>query len=56
MAFINKILGKFLGSKSDKDMAEIAPLLALNQKRIRTHQFVVEQRIESRVGPFKRTD
>lgn len=27
MAFINKILGKFLGSKADKDMAEIAPLL-----------------------------
>ena len=32
MAFINKILGKFLGSKSDKDMAEIAPLLALIKK------------------------
>ena len=27
MAFINKILSKFLGSKADKDMAEIAPLL-----------------------------
>ncbi len=27
MAFINKILGKFLGSKADKDMAEIQPLL-----------------------------
>ena len=27
MAFINKILGKFLGSKADKDMTEIAPLL-----------------------------
>jgi len=27
MAFINKILGKILGSKSDKDMTEIAPLL-----------------------------
>jgi len=27
MAFINKILGKFLGSKAEKDMTEIAPLL-----------------------------
>ncbi|MFA5329087.1 MAG: preprotein translocase subunit SecA [Prolixibacteraceae bacterium] len=27
MAFINKILGKFLGSKAEKDMAEIQPLL-----------------------------
>jgi preprotein translocase subunit SecA len=27
MAFINKILGKFLGNKADKDMAEIAPIL-----------------------------
>jgi len=27
MAFINKILGKFLGSKADKDMAEIKPIL-----------------------------
>ena len=32
MAFINKILGKFLGSKADKDMAEIAPLLELIKK------------------------
>ncbi|HLN73191.1 MAG TPA: hypothetical protein VK205_07840, partial [Prolixibacteraceae bacterium] len=27
MAFLNKILGKFLGNKADKDMAEIAPIL-----------------------------
>ncbi len=32
MAFINKILGKFLGSKADKDMTEIAPLLELIKK------------------------
>ena len=32
MAFINKILGKFLGSKADKDMAEVAPLLELIKK------------------------
>jgi len=32
MAFINKILGKFLGNKADKDMAEIAPLLELIKK------------------------
>ena len=27
MAFINKILGKFLGNKADKDMAELKPIL-----------------------------
>ncbi|MFY9152593.1 MAG: preprotein translocase subunit SecA [Prolixibacteraceae bacterium] len=32
MAFINKILGKFLGSKADKDMAEVSPLLELIKK------------------------
>ena len=32
MAFINKILGKFLGSKVDKDMTEIAPLVELIKK------------------------
>jgi len=32
MAFINKILGKFLGSKADKDMAEIAPILETIKK------------------------
>jgi len=32
MAFINKILGKILGSKAEKDMAEIAPLLELIKK------------------------
>jgi len=32
MAFINKILGKFLGSKADKDMAEIKPLLETIKK------------------------
>jgi preprotein translocase subunit SecA len=29
MAFINKILSKFLGSKAEKDMAEIKPILEL---------------------------
>lgn len=32
MAFINKILSKFLGSKAEKDMAEIAPVLELIKK------------------------
>ncbi|MBL7969187.1 MAG: preprotein translocase subunit SecA [Prolixibacteraceae bacterium] len=32
MAFINKILSKFLGSKAEKDMAEIAPLLEIIKK------------------------
>ena len=32
MAFINKILGVFLGNKADKDMAEIAPLVELIKK------------------------
>ncbi len=32
MAFLNKILGKFLGNKADKDMAEIAPMLELIKK------------------------
>ncbi|HAQ20824.1 MAG TPA: preprotein translocase subunit SecA [Prolixibacteraceae bacterium] len=32
MAFINKILGKFLGSKADKDMVEITPLLETIKK------------------------
>ena len=27
MAFINKILGKLLGNKADKDMVEITPIL-----------------------------
>ncbi len=27
MAFVNKILGKFLGSKSDRDIREVAPML-----------------------------
>jgi len=31
MAFLNKILGKFLGSKADKDMAEIKPILELTK-------------------------
>ena len=31
MAFINKILGKFLGSKADKDMVEIKPILELTK-------------------------
>ncbi len=29
MAFINKILGKFIGNKADKDMAELRPMLEL---------------------------
>ena len=32
MAFINKILSKFLGSKAEKDMTEIAPVLELIKK------------------------
>lgn len=32
MAFINKILSKFLGSKAEKDMDEIAPVLELIKK------------------------
>ena len=32
MAFINKILGVFLGNKADKDMAEIAPMVELIKK------------------------
>ena len=32
MTFLNKILGKFLGNKADKDMAEIAPMLELIKK------------------------
>jgi preprotein translocase subunit SecA len=32
MAFLNKILGKFLGNKADKDMTEIAPMLELIKK------------------------
>jgi preprotein translocase subunit SecA len=32
MAFINKILGVFLGNKADKDMAEIAPIVELIKK------------------------
>jgi len=31
MAFINRILGKFLGSKADKDMVEIKPILELTK-------------------------
>jgi preprotein translocase subunit SecA len=31
MAFLNKILGKFLGSKADKDMVEIKPILELTK-------------------------
>ena len=32
MTFLNKILGKFLGNKADKDMGEIAPMLELIKK------------------------
>ena len=32
MAFINKILGVFLGNKADKDMTEIAPIVELIKK------------------------
>jgi len=32
MAFINKILGKFLGNKADKDMVEITPILEKTKK------------------------
>ncbi|MDO8928754.1 MAG: preprotein translocase subunit SecA, partial [Bacteroidota bacterium] len=32
MAFLNKILGKFLGNKADKDMTEITPLLEMTKK------------------------
>jgi len=39
MTFLNKILGKFLGNKADKDMAEIAPLLELTKKNTNVLNF-----------------
>jgi preprotein translocase subunit SecA len=62
MAFINKILGKFLGSKADKDMAEIAPLLEqikkeyeriklLSNDELRTESARLKALIQERIKP-----
>jgi preprotein translocase subunit SecA len=49
MAFINKILGKFLGTKTEKDMAEIAPLVQLIKKEYERIELLSadELRVES---------
>ena len=62
MAFINKILGKFLGSKADKDMTEVAPLLELIKKEyerikllsndeLRAESFRLKALIQERIKP-----
>ena len=64
MAFINKILGKFLGSKADKDMTEIAPLLELIKKEyerinllsnneLRAESARLKELIKERIKPEK---
>ena len=62
MAFINKILGKFLGSKAEKDMAEIAPLLeqikkeyerikVLSNDELRAESVRIRAVIQERIKP-----
>ena len=62
MAFINKILGKFLGSKAEKDMAEIAPLLeqikkeyerikVLSNDELRAESVRIKAVIQERIKP-----
>jgi preprotein translocase subunit SecA len=62
MAFINKILGKILGSKADKDMTEIAPLLEqikkeyerinlLSNDELRAESFRLKDLIKERIKP-----
>ena len=62
MAFLNKILGKFLGSKADKDMTEIAPLLEqikkeyeriklLSNNELRAESVRIKAVIQERIQP-----
>src|SRR5665648_527783 len=62
MAFLNKILGKFIGSKADKDMTEIAPLLELIKKEyerikllsndeLRAETVRIKELIQERIKP-----
>jgi preprotein translocase subunit SecA len=53
MAFINKILGKFLGNKADKDMAEIAPLLELIKKEYERIQFLSTDELRAESARLK---
>jgi preprotein translocase subunit SecA len=62
MTFINKILGKFLGNKADKDMKEVMPLLDLIKKEydrvkllsaneLREESALLKQFIKDRIQP-----
>ncbi len=62
MAFINKILSKFLGSKADKDMTEIAPILEeikkeyeriklLSNDELRAESARLKELIQERIKP-----
>ena len=53
MAFINKILGKFLGSKADKDMAEVSPLLELIKKEYERIKLLSNDELRAESGRLK---
>ncbi len=53
MAFLNKILGKFLGNKADKDMAEIAPLLELIKKEYERIKLLSNNELRSESARLK---
>ncbi len=62
MAFLNKILGKFIGSKADKDMVEITPMLEqikkeyeriklLSNDELRAETVRLKELIQERIKP-----
>ena len=53
MAFLNKILGKFLGNKADKDMTEIAPLLELIKKEYERIKLLSNNELRSESARLK---
>jgi preprotein translocase subunit SecA len=53
MSFLNKILGKFLGNKADKDMAEIAPLLELIKKEYERIKLLSNNELRSESARLK---
>ena len=62
MAFVNKILGKFLGNKSDRDIREITPIVEqirkeyqritqLSNDELRDESSRLKQLIADRIKP-----
>ena len=53
MSFINKILGAFLGNKSDRDMKELAPILANIKEAYTSIQTLSNDELRAKTEEFK---